>query len=438
MSDKMVEHYREQFDTLRNEVASTPWLRQSRVQALDRFAELGLPTLRNEDWKYTNVAVLGKRYFNPALEASADDGLAGRVRELMLEGCHVMTFVDGHYSAELSDVGELPEGARVAPLSRALYDWPERVETLLANFEQDEEHGLAALNTAMWTDGAMVDIPANVEIDRPLQLLFVSTRSELATFPRNLVHAGENARVKLIEHYWGPEDCVYMTDAVTHIGVAAGARVGHTKVQQESGKAFHVADIRAEQAEGAGFDSASFAFGSQLSRTAIASRMQGRFCETTMDGLYAGRKRQHQAHHTRTDHQYPDCTSSEYYKGVLEDHARAVFDGRIIVQRDAQHTDAQMANHNLLLSDNAEVDTKPQLEIYADDVKCAHGATVGQLDPEHLHYLRTRGLGQEEARTLLIHAFAAEILERVEHPSLRRHLMKLMPGALPEAFVEVD
>jgi Fe-S cluster assembly protein SufD len=434
------EHYLEQFAIGRAQLpgAALPWTRRAREAALERFAERGFPTTRDEAWKYTSVAAIERRPFRLVAEAAE-----GRAAELVarhaLEGCHVLVFVNGRHLAGLSRLGRLPDGAHVGSLAELLAGQPERVEEW---FDDDAgaDDGFAALNAALWSDGAWIDLAAGVALDRPIHLLHLATASapgtEPAIFPRNLIRLGERAQATIIEHYVGDGDAPYLTNAVTRIQAGAGAMLTHAKLQQEGSRGFHIAQIRADQERDSQLHSASFAFGALLSRTGIATRFGAEGCAADLIGLYLGSGRRHVDHHTLIDHARPHGTSREFYKGVLDGASRAVFSGRVVVRPDAQHSDAQQANHNLLLSDAAEVDTKPQLEIWADDVKCSHGATVGQLDAEQRYYLRTRGMDDATACAVLIHAFAAEVLARVDTAPLRTRLEALLRARLPGAIEE--
>ncbi|MCK9988631.1 MAG: Fe-S cluster assembly protein SufD [Azoarcus sp.] len=416
--------------------AAVPWLRRSRDEAFERFAALGLPTTRDEDWKYTSVAAIARRVFRVDGAIEVSDEVRAVVLRHAIEGTQRMVFVDGHFVPGLSQPATLqatlPEGARVGSLAQAVEARADDVEPLFAA-AGDAADGFSALNAALWSDGAWIDLAAGVALEAPVHLLFVTTRSDSASFPRNLIRAGEGASATVIEHHVGPDGASYLSDTVTRIVLGRGARIAHTKLQQEGRKAFHVADVAAEQGQDSAFVSHALAFGGQLSRAAIATRLGAEGCDAKLAGLYVGSGRQHIDHHTCIDHAAPRGTSRELYKGVLDEAARAVFNGRVIVRPDAQRSDALQSNRNLLLSEDAEVDTKPQLEIWADDVKCAHGATVGQLDADQLHYLRARGIAEGDARALLIRAFAADALAGIEHGPLRARLESLLPGALPEA-----
>jgi Fe-S cluster assembly protein SufD len=430
--------YRAQFAQLEPRLvgARLPWLRHTRAVAFERFAELGFPTLRDEDWKYTSVATLEKRTFKFVPE-SFNGVSTDQVGELALAASHLLVFVNGRHAPGLSRLGRLPRGAEVGSLAVAVADHPDRFEALLTRDAEAPVNGFTALNAAFWADGAHIDLAAGCALDEPIHLLFITTDADLAVQPRNIIRAGAGSRVEVIEHYVGADNAAYFTNAVTQIQADAGATVVHTKLQQESLHGQHVADIRAEQGQGSRFTSQSFALGGLLSRNDIGTRLDAPGCEATLIGLYMAGGRQHMDHHTRIDHLQPRGTSREFYKGVLDGAARAVFNGRVIVHADAQKTDAQQSNRNLLLSDDAEVDTKPQLEIYADDVKCSHGATVGQLDAEQIYYLRSRGMDDASARALLTFAFAEDVASRVSCVPLRSRLEQLLRGRLPEQVKEL-
>ncbi len=428
------EHYRAQFAQREAELpgATLPWLRRQRAEALERFAERGLPTLRDEDWKYTNVAAIEKRPFET--RPAAANGLAAReVARFALDRCQRVVFVNGRFVPELSRLDALA-GATIGSLAAALAREPGRVEAVLAA-EPAAAHGFAALNAAFWSDGLWIDLAPGTVVEAPLHALYLTLPdggASPATFPLNVVSAAGGAGVTLLEHYVGPDDAIYLTDAVTRIVAGEGATVRHMRLQQEGRRAFHIAEVGAAQATGSRFDSLALAFGAMLSRAGIATRFDGEGCSTELLGLYVGDGRRHFDHHTLIDHAHPRGVSREFYKGVLDGAARAVFNGRVVVRPDAQRTDALQANHNLLLSDEAEVDTKPQLEIYADDVKCSHGATVGQIDPVQRFYLRARGIDDAQAQALLVRAFAAEIVERVRFAPLRARLQGLLPGQIAD------
>jgi Fe-S cluster assembly protein SufD len=322
----------------------------------------------------------------------------------------------------------------VGGLARALAAAPADLEPCLGRIADPAAGGFVALNTAFINDGAYVRVDPGVCLDRPVHLVFAITGTdEVMTAPRILIVAGDNSRVAVIEHYVGLSGGAYLTNAVTEIVAGAGAHVEHCKIQLESTSAYHVATVQAHLDRGSRCVSRNFSLGARLARNDINAVLNGAGAECAMDGLFLAGGRQHVDNHTCIDHAVPDCTSRERYKGVLDGRARGVFNGRIVVRQDAQHTDAHQSNHNLLLSDDAEVDTKPQLEIFADDVRCSHGATVGNLDNDALFYLRSRGLDEPFARGLLTYAFMREVIDAVDAVPLRTALtdrvLVWLPGA---------
>ncbi len=409
-----------------------PWLSRARQTAFERFVAHGFPTRREEEWKYTDVSVIGKRTSlapdNIPPDPSSEAALFAWT--LAQESIHLMVFVNGHYSSELSAVSEFPTGVRLDSLADLLDGSAELPETF---FDQQQEHTIfAALNNALTTDGAVLKLATGAVLEKPLYLLFIASGHGTAIYPRNIVIAGEGSRATIIEHYFGMMDTHNFTNAVTQISLATRAELQHCKLLQEGNAAFHVAGIHAEQAANSRFVSQSFALGERLARNDITSRLNGPECLCTFDGLYLLDGKQHVDHHTRIDHLAPSGTSREYYRGILDGESHGVFNGKVVVHPHAVKTDAHQANHNLLLSRQAEADTKPQLEIFADDVKCTHGATVGQLDEEGLFYLRSRGVDEESARSLLIYGFANDIIGRVGVPGMRARIKGLVLDRLPQ------
>lgn len=408
-----------------------PWMMAARQSALARFAAQGLPDRREEEWKYTDVSVLGRRASLapqpaptvPALDAALHDSA------LPSAGMQRMVFVDGHYCAELSRIVDLPPGVRLLSLAQMLDSGAELPRQL---FEQEHEHTIfATLNNALASDGAVLLLAPDAVLETPLYLVFVASGGDVTSYPRNLVMAAAGARGTLIEHYLGTPETHSFTNALTQLSLDPGAEIAHYKLLQEGAAAVHIAGIHAQQAASSRFSSHSFALGGRLGRNDITVRLQGAGSQCTLNGLYLLDGRQHMDHHTRIDHLAPECRSREYYRGVLDGAARGVFNGKVVVHPGAVKTDAHQSNRNLLLSRQAEVDTKPQLEIFADDVVCTHGATVGQLDEEALFYLRSRGIDAETARALLIYGFAQEIIEKIEVPALRARIEQLVLERLP-------
>ena len=434
------DHYLAEFARVRATLPGQrlPWLTDMREQALAMFRSKGFPTLRDEDWKYTSVAQIEQGRFELApIAATATDSVdAAQIAALALPGAQLLVFVDGRHAPALSRIGALPAGVTLACLAEVLEREPQqlqaRLQALLGHRTHDDRSAFAALNAACMADGAYLHLAPGATLDTTLQLLFVASAANLATHCRNLVIAEQDSRACIVEHHATLGAARYFTNVVTDIVAGRGAEIEHHKLQQESPKAFHIAAVNADLGEGSRLVSSSFALGGALARTDITVGLNAEGAECALDGLYMADGRQHVDHHTRIDHNRPHGTSREFYKGVLAGAARAVFNGKVIVHPDAQHSDALQTNRNLLLSEQAEVDTKPQLEIWADDVKCGHGATVGQLDDEQIFYLRSRGMDAAAARAVLTYAFAAEVVERVRLTPLRTRLEQLLRARLPQ------
>jgi Fe-S cluster assembly protein SufD len=415
--------YLEEYEQLAQATAgrSPPWLSRLRKTAAERFDALGFPGPRNEDWRFTSVAPLLRVPFRPAEPAPADPDA---VRPHTLDGCLRLVFVNGHFARELSDVGGLPAGVTVGTLADLFQRQPEALQKHLARYARHDDLPFVALNTAMLRDGAYLAVPRGVALDRPVHLLFAATAAPERTvsYPRTLVVAGENSRLTVIESYVGPDGEAYFTNAVTEVVAEPGTVIDHYKLVQEGGAAFHVGALQVQQARTSKFTSHFVTLGGGWVRNEARAVLGGQGCECTLNGVYLAAGRQHVDTHTVIDHAMPHCASHELYKGVLDGKAHGVFNGKIFVRQDAQKTDAKQTNQTLLLSEDAVINTKPQLEIFADDVKCTHGATVGQLDADALFYLRARGIGLDEARALLTYAFANDVVRRVEVAPLRARL----------------
>jgi Fe-S cluster assembly protein SufD len=398
-------------------------LHRLRQAAVERFAALGFPTLDDEEWRFTNLAPLTRTRFRLAGRRPLS---AARLEQLAIPigDCTRLVFVNGFFAPELSAVKELPAGAVAGSLAEALRNHPEKVDPHLARYAAYEEHPFTALNTAFVQDGAFLFIPKGKVVAEPIHLLFISTAENgpAVSHPRSLILVGENSQVRLVESYVGAEGEVYFTNAVTEIVAEQNAVVDHYKVQRESLSAFHVATLQVQQHQSSTFANHAFTLGGGLVRNEINAVLNAEGCECTLNGLYLAGGRQLIDNHTVIDHAMPHCASHELYKGILDGQAHGVFNGKIWVRPDAQKTDAKQTNQTLLLSEDATINTKPQLEIYADDVKCTHGATVGQLDAESIFYLRSRGIALAEARSLLTYAFANDIIRRVKVDPLRAAL----------------
>ena len=403
-----------------------PWFHQTRKTAISHFAELGLPTIRHEEWRFTNLAPLRKIPFQPVVDDELDGVTAGSLEPFSFGGLDGtrLVFVNGRFSEELSSIRPLHNDMQVGSLAAALDSDRERVEPYLAHHAGYQDHAFVALNTAFVEDGAFVYIPSGKVIEHPIHLLFVSTSlaEPKVSHPRNLIVVGDNSQITIVESYVGLDGGVYFTNAVTEIIAGQNAVIDHCKLQQESEKAFHIATLAVDQDRGSNFTSHSISLGGAFVRNDVNARLGAEGVECTLNGLYMAGGDQLVDNHTLIDHAKPRCNSHEVYKGVLDGRSKGVFNGKIIVRPDAQKTDAKQNNKNLLLSTEAVVDTKPQLQIYADDVKCTHGATVGQLDNDAIFYLRSRGIGPEDARNMLTYAFANDIVSRIKIDAVRTHL----------------
>ena len=412
--------------------ARTPWVIRARGIALDQFAQVGFPSTRDEEWKYTSVVAIEKRAFKAMLTGPDYRSLETEIATHLFPdlASHRLVFVDGRHAPALSTMDRLPFGVTVSTLGNALERTPEALEPYLTQLLHQTIFG--SLNTAFMSDGAYVHLAPGAALEEPIHVLFVATTPNAAIHPRNLIVAEAGAQVTVIEHYVGRDGAEYFTNAVTQIFTANGATVEHCKLQQEAPQGFHIGAIHATQSRDSRFVSHSMAFGAALARNDITTAFDAVGCTTALNGLYLVGGRQHVDHHTRIDHCQPNGTSREYYRGVLDGRSRGVFNGKVIVHPGAQHTDAQQLNHNLLLSEGSEIDTKPQLEIYADDVKCTHGATIGQLDDAQIFYLRSRGVEEATARALLTYAFAQDVIDRIPVAPVRARLAQLLLSRLPQ------
>jgi len=407
-----------------------PWLDEARRAALARFEALGLPTTRHEDWRFTSLAALAPLELRPA--ASEPAGAAALLDRAPAPDGVRLVFVNGRYRPDLSSRRGLPRAAVVTTLGEALRDAPDAVRPHLGRLARPDDLAFVAANAALFEDGAFVHLPANAAVDAPIALVFLSDAAggAFAAHPRALVLADAGAHATIEEVYLGGAGA-YLTNAVTELVLGEGAAVEHVRLQLESAAAFHVSSVHAEQAAGARLAAHAFTLGGRVSRAEVRARLAGEGSEIAANGLYMASGDQIVDNFSWVEHAVPRCTTTETFKGILDGRSRGVFSGRIRVLPGAQKTVARQMNSNLLLSDDAVVDTKPQLEIFADDVKCGHGGTVGQLDEASLFYLRSRGLGEAEAKSLLVWAFASEMVGLVGAASLRARAKNLVAARLP-------
>lgn len=401
-----------------------------RKAAIARFAELGFPTTRDEEWKYTDISSFTGVQFDPVVKDKQDHPAIDDVQRFLFknEGYSRLTFINGQYAKHLSSIPSLPHGVIVGSLAEAMKNENGVVHEHLARHARYEKNAFAALSTAFLKDGAYIVIPKGVILGTPVHVLHVSTGAgkELASHPRNLIVAGSDSQATVIESYVSLSNDRYFTNAVTEIVLGENSVIEHEKLQMESPRALHVGLTHVQQARNSHLISNSVSFGGELVRNNITAILDGEGAECTLNGLYHGSDNQLVDNHTAIDHVKPNCSSHELYKGIMEGTSKGVFNGKIIVREEAQKTDAKQTNKNLILSEGATVDTKPQLEIFANDVKCTHGATIGQLDDESIFYLRSRGVGLDEARTMLIYAFAGEVVERVGAAAVRDRVDRIL------------
>jgi len=419
-----------------NGAAGAPaWLKEIREAAIARFAELGFPSMKQEAWRFTSTAPIAETAF--ALSRRRTGAVTpADLQSLNSESPRSarVVFVDGSFAPELSTVADLPPGVRAGSLAAALTTAPDLTRAHLAHHAPYQASAFAALNTAFLADGAWIHVPAGTRVDRPIELVFAAsaTGAPTVSHPRSLVVVERGAQATVVERHVALNDAVYWTNAVTEVAIGEGARLEYYRVQNESRRAYHVATTHTTQGRDSVLSFHPITLGAGLSRHDIYTALRGSGAHLVLNGFYLLRGQQHADHHTVIDHAQPHCTSHEFFNGILGEQAHGVFTGRIIVRPGAQRTDSKQTNNNLLLSAEARADSQPQLEIYADDVKCTHGSTMGPLDEMALYYLRSRGLSPEMAAGMLTYGFAAEILGRMEHPDLRSELDQVIRARLAD------
>jgi Fe-S cluster assembly protein SufD len=391
------------------------WLNEQRQAGLAQFEKVGLPGVRDEDWRYTNLRALKSNDFS----VSSSNSLT---LELAETSNPRLVFVDGHL--------DIAASTGLSEHVSSLKDSLDIVKGILGSTLPKDPHGFTALNSAYAQDGYVIHLKPGQVLDGVLEVFFVSQTADAVSHTRNLIITEANTQCTVVERHIGAHGAVYLNNIVTEIIAGNNAHVDHYKIQQESDEAFHMGGVFISQASSSQVKNHNIALSGLVTRNDVCCNLLGQGAHMEMNGLVLGQGRQHIDNHTEVNHAVPNCTSDEYYKTVLDDHSRSIFRGRIIVAEDAQQTNADQQSNNLLLSKNAEADCKPQLEIYADDVKCSHGVTVGQLNPVSLFYLKSRGINADSANALLTFAFANEVIERVKVPSVREELTKIMAGEL--------
>lgn len=414
--------------------AAPAWLKELREAGIERFAAVGFPTTRQEEWRFTDVAPMARTPFTLA-GASEARASSEAVESLLIGSSGArLVFVDGVLRPEWSLRLGLPQGVQLGSLSRALSRDGDLVARYLGRYASIERNPFTALNAAFVRDGAFIHVSRGVSVERPIDLLFLTSGGGggggRMIHPRNLVVLERGAQATVVETYATLEAGQHLTNAVTEFVVEEGARARHVRIQRESQAAYHMATSQSYQEKESDFSSCSLAFGAALSRHDVNAVLDGAGARLLLNGLSVLAGRQHVDYHTTIDHARPHCESHELFNGILGDYARGVFNGRIIVRPGAQQTDSKQTNNNVLLSETARADSQPQLEIYADDVKCTHGATIGPLDPNALFYLQTRGVGPDAARQLLTYGFAADVVSRIDVPEVRERLDHLVGARL--------
>ncbi|MCH7963491.1 MAG: Fe-S cluster assembly protein SufD [Bacteroidetes bacterium] len=407
---------------------NTPLLHRVRKEAFKNFNELSFPTVKDEEWRFTNISPLLKYNFTlPSEDFKISDELVNKFLLNEIES-NILIFVNGKFSEKNSKLLNLPEGTIVGSISDAMKNNPEIIDKYFGKYASYSNQIFTALSTAFTKDGAFVYVPDSKIVEDPIHIIFITTASEkkIIIQPRNLFIASKNSQVTIIEHFVSENDNIYFTNAVTEIVAEENAIIDHYKLQEESKNAFHIARVEIDQKRSSNFTSHSISTGGVITRNDINAHFNGEGGECTLNGLFLLEDKQLFDAHTLIDHATPLCNSHEHYKGILDDSSRGVFNGKVLVRQDAQKTNAFQKNNNILLSNNALVNTKPQLEIFADDVKCSHGATIGQIDEEAKFYLKSRGIGEKAANAILIHAFASDVIKSMKIDSVRNYLEDIL------------
>ncbi len=419
------------------EAKDSAWLLNLRQRAGESFEELDFPTTRNEAWKYTNIAPVLKTPFRQLLDLELDGLTVETIATFTFaESRHSqLVFVNGLFASELSNLTGLPPGITVSNLADVPAELGKIVSDHLGVYADYRDQTFTALNTANVGDGAFVHIPKGKAVETPIHVLFISTSAEATvSHPRVLIVAEEASIATVIESYVSPGEGVYFTNAVTEVFAAKSAVLDHYRLQEESESAFHIGTTEVHQERDSNYTSYAISLGAEIARHDLNVALADENIETTIDGLYIVTGKQHVDNHTTIDHQKPHCTSHQLYKGILDDRSRSVFNGIVFVREGAVLTDAHQLNKNLLLSSEATANTKPQLEIFADDVKCAHGATVGQLEDEELFYLAARGIPKDSARALLTYGFAEDVISKIKLKSVHERLDRMVLDKLHQSL----
>ncbi len=424
------QYYIKQFDEFEKSLngEKTSEFHQLRKSAINNFEKINLPTLKDEEWRHTDISSLLNHSFSPDYKKEkVSQKVISKFLFDKLEHS-LLVFVNGAYSPELSKLIDIPKGVIVESLAEAIKNNNPIVKKHLGNYAKNENFFFTTLSSAFIKDGAFIYVPDGKLVEDPIHIIFYTKASDkkVLTQPRNLFVAGKNSQVSIIEHYVSDKEDIYFTNAVTEIVTDENAIVDHTKLQEESSRAFHIARMEVDQERSSNFASHLISLGAEISRNDFNARFNDEGSECMLNGLFMINNGQLFDAHTMIDHAKPHCNSYEHYKGILQDKARGVFNGKVMVRPDAQKTNAFQENNTILLSDDAVMNTKPQLEIFADDVKCSHGATIGKLNDEAKFYLKSRGIGEESATAILIHAFASDVITTIKIPALRDYLEEII------------
>jgi Fe-S cluster assembly protein SufD len=411
-----------------------PWLRRLREDGFTQFAEVGFPTTEIEDWRFTNVSPIARTEFRLVRDESHLASLREVARYYMEDAVPSLVFVNGHFSPALSRLSALPEGIVARSLAEQMATDPRKLEPHLGRYLDMKWDVFGALNTAFLEDGAFISIPRGAIVEAPIHLLFVSGGEPfpVVSHPRNLVVVEEGAEATLVEEYVSLPGLVAFCNAATEVVASDDAVVSHYRIERDNPETFHISMLRVQQNRNTNVASHSVLLGAALVRNNVHPVLEGEGGECLINGLFLGSGSEHLDNYMLVEHVGPHAGSRQFYNGILDGQARGVFHGRIIVHKQAQKTDAKQTNRNLLLSDGAQIDTKPQLEIFADDVKCTHGATIGQIDDNALFYLRARGFGELSARRMLLRAFAGECLDRMKEGPARRRVEELIEARVSQ------
>lgn len=428
-----IANYLEHFSKFEKEISGESEIRKFRQDAVEEFKSFGFPTNKNEEWRFTNPSQISKIHFNHQLQKQISGEVKKQIDELAIKkfAQNRLVFVNGIFSNESSNTQFSP-AIKISPVSETLHQSPESVIEIVKRPMIEGRNFFTSLNTAFMRNGAFISIPDNTTITDPIYLIFIASddTTPFVMHPRNIISLGRNSEASIVEHYIGVSKNVYFTNVVSNIILNQGAKLEHTKIQTESVNAIHIGSTYFHQFESSKLHQNTIMIGGAIGRNNLISTLNSKNIECTFNGLSLSEGEQLLDNHTTIDHVMPNCESHELYKAILNGKSRGVFNGKIFVRKDAQKTDAKQTNRTLLLSDEATMDTKPQLEIFADDVKCTHGATIGYLDADAIFYLRSRGISENAARDMLTHAFANDIIGRISAEPVREYLNKIVHDKL--------